>query len=71
MNWWFVQQINEVSMKLGEAWKYGFCDGLFNRECASPWKEFPANEKYVAGYMDGQAANRKVGLDREYVKAFE
>ncbi len=33
--------------------KVGFCDGLFGRECKSPWPDFKRSRDYVLGYLRG------------------
>lgn len=41
----------------------GFCDGLFDRECRSPWRTWAENHKsiaYVQGYMEGEKARKAV-----------
>lgn len=41
------------------AYKWGFCDGIFNRECKSPWQTFKEQSDYVRGYMEGRTHARK------------
>lgn len=38
-----------------QACKHGFCDGLFNRESNSQWKDYPRQSEYIKGYLQGQA----------------
>ena len=46
-------------------WRYGYCDGLFDRESISPWrgmgwKYHKPNQDYLRGYMAGKEARKKL-----------
>jgi len=48
------------------AHRFGFCDGIFNRPCCSPWEQsyrhMREKAQYLKGYMEGNAARLKFAI---------
>lgn len=65
-----LRQAPVVDNKAGlHPYRTGLCDGIFGRECSSPWKDEPfkvaKNAKYLAGYMRGEEIrNSGAGLNK-------
>ena len=64
------QQPEPVNTSGLHPFRTGYCDGLFGRECKSPFKEqrfsVLKNAKYIDGYMAGEEA-RLDGAGRQLI----
>lgn len=43
------------------AWRSGYCDALFFRDCKAPWKGWFS---YLEGYLHGQTIRKQLGIKR-------